>query len=133
MIDVQLAFCSDDLCSIGTCGNDFLCNTPCSKRSVQLAVVLLPWKGQDISLGFSQKKPEQKLDKKWTQDFFDSPTGNPATGQKMDNFTILVNLLFVHLLSWCHTLPILPFYNDIACLDKSWTSSRHCPERFPID
>ena len=51
MIDVQLAFCSDDLCSIGTCGNDFLCNMPCSKCIVQLAVVLLPWKGVDESLG----------------------------------------------------------------------------------
>ena len=92
-----------------------------------------PGRAKISRLDSAKKKPEQKLDKKWTQDFFDSPTGNPATGQKMDNFTILVNLLFVHLLSWCHTLPILPFYNDIACFDKSWTSSRHSPERFPID
>ena len=45
MTDVHLACCSDDGCSIGTCSNDFLCSTPCSKRGVQWAVVQLTWKG----------------------------------------------------------------------------------------
>ena len=44
MIDVHLACCSDDGCSIGTCSNDFLCSTPYSKHGVQLAVVQLTWK-----------------------------------------------------------------------------------------
>ena len=83
---------------------------------------------QNISLRFSQKSRNKSRTKSGQSIFFDLPPGNPATGQKMDNFRILVNLFFVHLLSWCRTLPILTFYNDIACLDKSWTSSRHCPE-----
>ena len=79
---------------------------------------------QDISLGFSQKSQN----KSWNQSGHKIFLINPATGQKMDNFRILRNLLFVHLLSWCRTLPILTFYNDIVCLDKSLTSSRHCSE-----